>query len=214
MIEKGFVKLFYDMLELSEIKDQKILDNFWYSIHKYLSHGRKDKEEINGRTLIYVKTQLEKLLTLLDCMGFTKEETIQMITNLPTIINMVDELYKKYLFLGIIENEENSVRHEKFITKTKDLMIGFTKMYARYKMICESGYNRPTWSNILHASDNEFLKIFIKQKYYHDYQLFNNIEEATNWLNNVQVDDFDFELAKSWEVNKEFVTKYESRRKK
>ena len=209
MIDKKFVHLFYTSLDMSSIRDKNFLDNFWYSIHKYLSHGRGDK--VNGRTYEYVEKQLQNLIHTLDAIGYNKHEMAQIICNLPTVLNMGEELYKKYLFLAVIENEGNNIRKNKILNRTKDIMAGFPRMYARYKLICYSGYNKPSWSNIVHASTKEFLSVFIKDKYEASHQVFKTFEEGIAWLESVDVNEFSLEDAKSWDINKEFVKKYENK---
>ncbi len=207
----AFKELFNSKLKLKEL-DVGLQKEFLQAISKYLDHGRKD--EINGRTLGFVLKQLDSLTTFLDSVGYNNEEMVRIITNLPTILNTVDDLYNKYLLLGVLENyQKNDLRREKLLNKTKDFMVGFNKIYARYKLVCESGYERLSWNVLVHASDREFCSIFVRGTYKKHYQMFSNPTEVMKWLESVDSSEFDIESAKNWEVNKELVGRYEKRSK-
>ena len=210
-MDNTFSNLFYTKLNLGklELETQK---RFLEAITKYLDHGRK--EEINGRTINFVEKQLDSLIYFLECLDFSKEEMVRIITNLPTILNTVDDLYKKYLLLGVLEEDSrNSLRKDKLLNKTKDFMVGFNKIYARYKLVCEAGYDRLSWNVLVHASDREFCSIFVKSSYKKPYQLFNNPGQVMAWLRSVDASELNLEELKSLEVNKELVDKYEKRSK-
>lgn len=158
-----FKDLFNNKLGLASL-DIHLQKEFLVAISHYLDHGRK--EEINGRTFGFVLKQLDSLILFLESVGYTNEEMVRIITNLPSILNTVDDLYKKYLLLGILEDpRKNNLRKEKLLNKTKDFMVGFNKIYARYKLVCETGYERLSWNVIVHASDREFCSIFIQGVY-------------------------------------------------
>lgn len=206
-----FKNLFYSKLKLKEL-DIKLQKEFLQAISKYLDHGRKD--EINGRTLGFVLKQLDSLTTFLDSVGYNNEEKVRIITNLPTILNTVDDLYNKYLLLGVLESyQKNDLRRDKLLNKTKDFMVGFNKIYARYKLVCEAGYDRLSWNVLVHASDREFCSIFVRGTYKKHYQIFSNPTEVMRWLESVDSSEFDIEAAKNWDVNKELVDRYEKRSK-
>ena len=152
-------------------------------------------------------------MDLLEWMGFNKKEMVQILGNLPNLLNSVDELYKKYLFLGIIENEENSFRKNKLLNRTRDYMVGLSKIYARYKLICEAGYDNLRWNSLVHASDKEFARIFVRSTYVKPYQLFDTEEQVYEWLENVNFDELNIEEIKCWDVNEELVRSYEGSRK-
>ena len=108
-----FSNLFYTKLNLREL-DLKTQKSFLEAISKYLDHGRKD--EINGRTISFVEKQLDSLIYFLECLDFSKEEMVRIITNLPTILNTVDDLYKKYLLLGVLEEDgHNNLRKDRYV---------------------------------------------------------------------------------------------------
>ncbi len=211
-MNEAFKDLFYTKLQLQKL-DISLQKQFLESISSYLDHGRK--EEINGRTLSFVLKQLDSLILFLKCIDCTEEEIVRIITNLPTILNTVDDLYKKYLLLGILEDpSRNNLRKDKLINKTKDYMVGFNKIYARYKLVCTAGYDRLSWNVLVHASDNEFCRIFIKGTYKKPYQLFNHPSEVMAWLGSVDSSEINLEEIKAWDVNKELVSQYEKSHKR
>lgn len=209
MVDYEFIKLFMDKLDLSNLSENE-RNSFFAIMIKYLDHGRKDA--INGRTLLYVEAQLDKLLNLLECMGCTKEDCVKVLSNLPSLLNTVDDLYNKYLLLGIVEDVDNSIRKDKLINKTKDYMVGISKIYARYRLIMESGYNVFSWNILMHATDSEFCKVFTRGKYFKPYQSFSDKDSVMRWLNQVDFGEFDIEQWKGLEVNKELVAKYEGKK--
>lgn len=209
MLNYEFIKLFINKLNLNNLSDEE-RTSFLASMLRYLDHGRKDT--INGRTLTYVETQLDKLLNLFECIGCTNEECIKALSNLPSLLNTVDDLYEKYLLLGIVEDKENTIRKDKLINKTKDYMVGIQKIYARYRLIVESGYNVFSWNILMHASDSEFCKVFVRGRYFKPYQVFSDKNSVMEWLNQVDFTEFDIEEWEKIEVNKELVARYEGKK--
>lgn len=209
MISNEFVEMFYKKLLLQQFS-REFQENFLVAMARYLDHGRK--EEINGRTFEYVERQIDKLLLFLGSIGCTTWDAVKILTNMPSLLNTVDDLYNKYLFLGIVENENNTFRKEKLINRTKDWMVGLPKMYARYRLVCDSGYGKANWNNLVHSSDREFASIFIHSAYNKNYQMFETLEEVMNWLKSVDVNELDFDLVKHWSVNEEIVARYEGKR--
>lgn len=208
MVSNEFFDLFYRKLDLQTM-EQDVQTNFLASITRYIDRGMKNMT--NGRTLNFVSLKLDNLIELLECMGLNKVEIVKVLTNFPGILNNVDDLYYKYLFLGILENEENTLRKEKLVNKTKDFIVGLPKMYARYCLIRESGYNKATWYTIVHSSDQAFASVFVRGTYQKPYKVFNNINQVLDWLKSVNLEDFDVEYFKSLSVNEELVKLYEKR---
>ncbi len=198
-----FEMLFNEKLGLEYVSPM-MRQHFFKVMRDYLAHGR---------TFEYVSNNLDKLLEFFECIGIGKVECVIILVNFPAILNIVDELYEKYLFLGIIENEDNSFRTHKFFSKTKDYRVGLTKMYTRYKMCKQFGYEHITWNTLVHSSDSEFFKIFIKGTYHKDYQRFETMQEAEEWYNSIDISDFDLDDYKSLPVNEELVEKYESKKR-
>lgn len=208
MINKDMLQLFVDKLDLNSMPNE-IVSEFLASMIFYLDHGRSN-DSLKGRTVDYLENKFDTLIKFYLVLGASKVDIVKVITNFPQILNIADVLYYKYLLLGVIENEDNTVRKDKFVNKPKDLMISLTMMYSRYKLISYSGYNKFTWNSMVHSNDREFARIFTKGIYKKPYQVFDSIEQAKKWIeiNNVE---FDLEEFKSLDVNKEFVEKYEKR---
>ena len=129
------------------------------------------------------------------------------------LLNNVDSLYDKYLFLGIIENEENTFRNHKFFSKTRDYRVSLDTMYKRYRFCLESGYNDIKWNTLVHATDNEFAKIFVESTYRKPYQKFDTLQSALEYIGSLEYPAIDIEEFKNLEVNREIVEKYEGKRR-
>ncbi len=208
MVSSAFLDMFYKKLFLNQCSPET-QKSFLVAITRYLDHGRKD--EINGRTLEYVEKQLDKLLLFLESIGCTLEDAVTILINMPTILNTVDVLYDKYLFLGVLENEDNTFRKNKLVNKTKDYMVGLPKIYARYRLICESGYDKVNWNNLVHSSDKEFASIFMHGKYDKSYQMFDRQDQVANWLASIDINELNIEEVKHWPINEEIVMRYEGK---
>ena len=210
-MEKEFKDLFYEKLNLYDLPF-KMQSDFFISMTNYLNHGRTTK--VNGRTIEFVSEKLDKLLEFLCALDFSYEDIVHIITIYPEILNTVDSLYEKYLFLGIVENIENNVRRTKLYNRPKDFMVGLNKMYARYKLIIESGYNNVTWNSLVHASDREFARIFVGGSHKKPYRIFNNELGVLDYLANVDISELNIDKYKELSVNEELVSKYEGKGRK
>lgn len=207
-MKEEFKNLFYEKLDLANL-DYKEQSDFFISMTRYLSHGRT--EEINGRTLNYVSERIDKLLEFLFALEFSLRECVLIITRHPEILNGVENLYEKYLFLGLIENMDNTVRKSKLFSRPRDFMSSLNKMYARYKLIIESGYNNVTWNSLVHASDREFCKIFVEGSHHKKHQLFDNELQVLDYLVSVDINELDMDKFKKMTVNEELVRRYEGK---
>lgn len=196
-----------DKLKLDKI-DDSLRDRFIDSMIKYMEHGRK-AGVIEGRSIDFLDKHLTELIKLLDVVGLTLEEKIVVLTNLPSLINTSADMVKKYLLLGIIENDNNTFRKDKLINKTNDFRIGLKKLWGRYTLVTNVGYPNINWNILVHASDKEFAKIFVKGAYYKPYQHFGSVEEVLDYVNNVTLEGFKLEEIMCWDVNKELVEKYD-----
>lgn len=210
-MKEEFKNLFYEKLDLADL-DYKEQSDFFISMTRYLSHGRT--EEINGRTLNYVSERMDKLLEFLFALDFSLRECVLIITRHPEILNGVESLYEKYLFLGLVENMDNTVRKSKLFSRPRDFMISLNKMYARYKLIIESGYNNVTWNSLVHASDREFCKIFVEGSHHKKHQLFDNELQVLDYLVSVDINELDIDKFKEMTVNEELVRRYEGKGKR
>lgn len=200
--------------ELKQLFDEKLNLNllsvdtqkYFYDVfERYMKHGR---------TCEFIATNLDILLYFFDAIGINRVEAVIVLANDPSLLNNVRELYNKYLFLGILENDENSFRRHKFFSKTKDYRVSLDKMYSRYKMCLECGYSDIKWNTLVHATDNEFAKIFIEGTYKKSYQLFSSLDQVMKFLEELDVSDFDIEEYKKLPVNEELVARYEEKGRK
>ena len=203
-MDKRFKDLFYEKLLLGEVsfKEQSA---FLLKMTAYLEHGR---------SIDFVEEKINKLLEFLYALGLGTKEAIKILTAYPAILNTVGNLYEKYLFLGYIENLDNTVRINKLLNSPRDFMIGLNKMYARFRVITDSGYGIYNWNNLVHASDREFCKIFVKGTYDKPYQIFDNELEVLDYLSRVDTKKLDMSSLKEMVVNEELVSNYEGKGKK
>ncbi|MGM9835002.1 MAG: hypothetical protein ACI31M_04420 [Bacilli bacterium] len=207
-ISKEVEDLFERKLKISE-RHIDVIKKFYSSIKIYLNHSSSNTD-LKGRTVQYLEQKFDKLIAFYSALGATLDEMVFAISVMPSLLNIADDLYAKYLLLGVIENENNTIRKNNFLNKTNDLRVGLKTLYSRYKLISYSGYRTYNWNNMVHCSEKEFAKIFVKGIYQKPYQLFERIEDVNEWLNKTEF-DFDIECFKDLDVNKEFVEIYEKR---
>ena len=195
-------------LELDKIpKDLK--KRFLSAMEIYLRHSSSG--ELKGRSMQYIVNQMNTLIDFLDTFKYSIEEKVSIICNDTSLLNSVNVLYAKYLFLGIVENSDNTFRRDKLLHKTKDFRISIEKLYARYLLACECGYDNINWNLLVHASDNEFAKVFVKGTYYKPYQLFDSIESVLETIEEYMATrQINMEEYMGLGVNQELVLKYES----
>lgn len=209
MMSEEFRNLFYSKLSLNELSPEE-QSRFIYAMNKYLDHGRTG-DKINGRTIEFIEDRLNNLINLFEAIGLTSYEMVRTISNFPSILNNIDELYNKYVFLGLIENEENTFRKNKLINKTRDFMTSYNTIIARYTLACYTGYNNINWNLLVHSTDSEFASIFIFGTYKKPYQRFLNEKQVNAWLATVDINSTDLEYYKNLKVNEELVSKYEGK---
>lgn len=210
MLDNELVQLFYKKLHMNELQKE---DQIYLlkTVTTYLQHNRS--EDIKGRTADFLDAKLSTFVSIGEAIGLSYPEMAQAIGGFPNILNTVDDFYTKYLILGVVENEDNTVRKMKLVTKPRDYAVGLQQVYARYKLVCESGYNGFTWNTLVHASKGEFASIFVNGVYHKPYQLFSNKEEVFKWLDSVDVTEIDVSSFKEMDVNKEIVLNYENKDK-
>ena len=198
-MNKEFKNLFYEKLLLSELSFKEQSD-FLRKMSSYLEEGR---------TIGFVSEKINKLLEFLYAIDLNERDAVRILTKYPSILNTVDSLYEKYIFLGYIENLDNTVRVEKLLSNPKDYMIGLGKLYARFVLLKESGCEY-TWNNLVHYSDREFCKIFISKPY----ELFSDELQVLDYLSRVDIKELDLSKYKELPVNEELVSRYESKGKR
>ena len=138
------IMLFEQKLHLSTVPEN-LRNKFFIAMKKYLEHGRHEGH-IEGRSYEYLDKHLTELMFLMDAIELTTEERIQVLTNMPSLINTSNDMITKYLLLGCLENDENGFRKKKLINKTNDYRIGLKKLYGRYILASNAGYPEINWN--------------------------------------------------------------------
>lgn len=202
--------LFERVLHLSTLSDST-KNAFYVSMRKYLEHGRHEGH-VEGRSLEYLERHLTELMLLMDALELTTEERVQILTNMPSLLNTSKDMITKFLLLGCLENEDNTFRKKKLINKTNDYRIGLKKLYGRYILASNAGYPEINWNLLVHSTDTEFAQRFVRGPYYKPYQMFETIEEVLEYVNNVSLDGLDINEIMSWDVNREIVDRYGERK--
>lgn len=210
MLDQNIVELINKMLDLDSFSTD-IQKRFWDRMLHYLDHG-KTNDVINGRTLEYIEKNLTKLIHFFESVGYTKEEYVHILSTMPSLINLADVIYNKYLMLGcIVKPGEVDIRKEKLLARPLDLMLGLDEIISRYLIISQTGYGVFTWNNMTHISKTSFANIFVTKIKPADYKIFENVDSAKQYMENMDVSDFPLDEVKKWDVNRELVEKYENK---
>lgn len=204
------IMLFEKVLHLSTVSEST-RNAFFISMRKYLEHGRHEGH-VEGRSYDYLKEHLTELMLLMDAVELTNEERVQVLTNMPSLLNTSKDMITKYLLLGCLENEDNTFRKKKLINKTNDYRIGLKKLYGRYILASNAGYPKINWNLLVHSTDSEFAKRFVRGPYYKPYQIFSSSEEVFVYIEKVSLDSLDIDEIMSWNVNREIVDRYGERK--
>ncbi len=202
--------LFEQKLHLSTVSEST-RNAFFISMRKYLEHGRHEGH-VEGRSYDYLKEHLDELMNLMDAIDLSTEERVQVLTNMPSLLNTSKDMITKYLLLGCLENEDNTFRKKKLINKTNDYRIGLKKLYGRYILASNAGYPEINWNLLVHSSDTEFAKRFVRGPYYKSYQMFERMDEVLAYVDKVSLDTLDIDVIMSWDVNREIVDRYGERK--
>ena len=204
--------LFEKKLHLSSV-GEALRNKFLLVMSKYLEHGRTEGV-IEGRTYEYLDRHLSELILLMDAIELSNEEKVIVLTNMPSLLNTSGDMITKYLLLGVLENEDNTYRKKKLINKTNEYRIGLKKLYGRYVLATHAGYPEINWNLLVHSSDEEYAKRFVKGAYYKPYQMFSSIEDVYAYVDKVGLEGLDIDEIMSWDVNRELVDKYGERKRK
>ena len=190
-------------LNINEVltDDEKI--KFYKRLRIYLTHSRTG--ESAGRTDEYFITRMNKLVKYASYIGLSSKQIFTILTNDFSFINQTEIIGEKYLFLGLIEDEENSVRLHHLLQKPKDFRMSTTKMNKRYAFLQKYGYPNINFNNVVHMSDKEFLNLFVRTTYYKPYQVFNDIVDAENAYNYFVAEEVKLEDLMKLPQNKEIM---------
>lgn len=172
-------KVFYNKLNLKNILNENELTDFFQNIIIYLKHGKG--KELVGRTPKMLESKIDYFINFGIKVGLNPKEIIKCIEKFPNILNIMDEKFVyKYSFLKVIENEDNTLRKNRLITDIEDFEVSLETMYSRYCLMNDLDYKDINWSNLVHESHPEFIKKFVKGKYYKTYKVYDSADDLTS----------------------------------
>ncbi len=154
-------------LHLYENTSLEYAAEFLESFLKYLKHNRTTG--IGGRTPGTLN-------------GFKMEEIYVILRRFPGILNIsIDNLEQKYKLMALAEDETGTLRKRKLLLSPDDFKIGNDLIYARYMLMTKLGYRPITWRNLIHDSQNDFAKKFVRTDtgYNKPYKIFNDVSELS-----------------------------------
>ena len=167
-------------LSLKENLSSEAIVDFFKTFIKYLQHNRS--EEIKGRTPESLRKNIQDFKNFCFELGFSIDEIIIIIRISPSILNIsIENLRDKYALMGLVDNEGKKIRKHKLLICPDDYRVSNELIYARYMLMTTLSYPRINWSNMIHASEKEFAKIFVKNElgYNKPYKVFASMEELT-----------------------------------
>lgn len=146
----------------------------------YLKHNRT--AELGGRTPGTLRGNLRDFKDFAFSHGFSIEEVYVILRRFPGILNIsLDNLEQKYRLMALVEDDTGTLRKRKLLLAPDDFMIGNDLIFARYMLMTKLGYQPITWRNLIHDSQNDFAKKFVKNdpRYNRPYKIFNNVSELS-----------------------------------
>ena len=153
---------------------------FFKNFMKYLQHNRS--EEIKGRTPESLRNNIRAFKDFCFELGFTLKDIILILKISPSILNIsIESLRDKYALMGLIDDHSHYLRKTKLILCPDDYRVSNELIYARYMLMKTLDYPNINWSNMIHASEKEFAKIFVKKEggYNKPYKIFNDVSELS-----------------------------------
>lgn len=83
--------------------------------------------------------------------------------------------------MALAEDETGTLRKRKLLLSPDDFKIGNDLIYARYMLMTKLGYRPITWRNLIHDSQNDFAKKFVRTDtgYNKPYKIFNDVSELS-----------------------------------
>lgn len=214
-MNEELIKYLYQKLKLSKYKNSDEISTFLAGFQKYLNgnYSKRSASGIGGRTLETVKKNTEDFCSFLEIIGCSEEQIINIIAKAPDLMNLdIDKIYQKYLILGMLPvcSEDENYRLKHIVSKPQDLRTSEETIYDRICFASSAGYpmEKLTWNMVIHATESEYAKVFIKSSYVKDYKIFESIEEYKQrdkyFLSPEVISDL-----KKLDTNKEVVEKYE-----
>ena len=167
-------------LHLYENTSLEYAAEFLESFLKYLKHNRTTG--IGGRTPGTLRSNLRDFKDFAFSHGFKMEEIYVILRRFPGILNIsLDNLEQKYKLMALAEDETGTLRKRKLLLAPDDFKIGNDLIYARYMLMTKLGYSPITWRNLIHDSQNDFAKKFVRTDtgYSKPYKIFNDVSELS-----------------------------------
>ncbi len=109
-------------------------------------------------------------------------DVIHILRMSPSILNVsIESLRDKYALMGLIDDHSYHLRKTKLILCPDDYRVSNELIYARYMLMKTLDYPSINWSNMVHASEKEFAKIFVKKDggYNKPYKIFSSTDDLT-----------------------------------
>ena len=174
------ISVFTEKLSLDEYLNYEQKITFFMKIAKYLDHSRTSNSV--GRTPITISKNLDRLIDFLKMIDCTDIEIIEIISESPDILNVdIMKIYSKYLILGSIPEclDNPHFRKDMLIKKPRDFRTGLTTLYARYQFSKTLNYpeDKINWSMLMHDTNSEFAKKFVKNAYNKPYKIYDSSSE-------------------------------------
>lgn len=173
--------IFLSILNLKENLTDIELAEFYTSIIPYLNHGRKN--ELLDRSVETIKNRLNAFYNFANSVGLTDRDIINFLKEYPSVLNVAgsQKFIDKYVFLSVIENEDNTLRKRHMIIKPKDFRVSLETIYARYCLMKDLGYDKINWSMLVRKTHDSFIGRFVMNNGEDKpYKVFNSIEECTS----------------------------------
>lgn len=173
-------KVIVEELALGENLSDEGIVNFFKTFVKYLQHNRSD--EIKGRTPESLRKNIQDFKKFCFELGFGIKEILIILGLSPSILNIsIETLRDKYALMGLVDTEGNLLRKRKLLISPDDYRVSNELIYARYMLMETLKYPRINWSNLVHSSEREFAKIFVKSDtgYNKPYKVFTSMEELS-----------------------------------
>lgn len=214
-MNEELIKYLNQKLKLSKYKNSDEMSTFLAGFQKYLNgnYSKRSVSGTGGRTLDTIKKNTEDFCSFLETIGCSEEQIIHVIEKAPDLMNLdVNKLYQKYLILGMLPmcNDDENYRLKHIVSKPQDLRTSEETMYDRICFASSVGYpmEKLTWNMVIHATESEYAKIFIKSSYAKNYKIFESVEEYKKrtkyFLSPEAISDL-----KKLDCNKEVVERYE-----
>ena len=107
-------RMLFSKLNLKEYLTDDNLVDFYESFIPYIKHSRN--EEVSGRRPETLEKYIDRFISFSNIIDLSNMEVIEILKKHPSILHDEDFI-NKYIFLSVIENENNTLRKTKLIEK-------------------------------------------------------------------------------------------------